>query len=120
MPTSGDDDEDLVAVLMRTNRPARGGFDFVGIGDAGAAEFLDQKTHGVAPRSEIVLSATHLFSFPRSAWERIFGPLRGHSSGLKRRRASRGPVPTQSVGMRGGAALGRLFHIPPLQKRIHQ
>jgi inosine-uridine nucleoside N-ribohydrolase len=43
--------------------------------------------------------------FPRSAWERLFRPLRGHCSGSKRRRASGGAVPTRSVGTRGWALL---------------
>ncbi len=38
-----DDHHHLVALLLRANRLARGGEDLLGVGDAGAAEFLNDQ-----------------------------------------------------------------------------
>ena len=41
----GDDDDDLVALFLGRDGPAGGAVDALGVGDTGAAEFLDDETH---------------------------------------------------------------------------
>src|SRR5688572_33157514 len=106
VPHRADDDNDLVALLLRSNRLARRVENLFGVGNAGAAEFLNDQRHGLIRKGWMFTTES-----PRHGEDRQEEAADGRKSTQIRRRGkefSSKPSPISSstrINLRASASI---------------